>query len=146
MTQETCAEAYQCVQMSHFRGQMDGMLVIMNVNHQDWSITFYLLKKKTFIITSPSKNSVMFSNGLYLCVTACLCFVQEHMILCRFADQTAVQLPTERRLIGEVFFLLLSFYWGQRSQCPEKTHVHPDTLTTIKSASHSTGQEVFRNC
>lgn len=27
---------------------------------------------------------------------------QEHMILCRFADQTAVQLPPERRLIGTV--------------------------------------------
>ncbi|XP_027001812.1 glutathione S-transferase C-terminal domain-containing protein isoform X1 [Tachysurus fulvidraco] len=26
---------------------------------------------------------------------------KEHMILCRFADQTAVQLPTERRLIGK---------------------------------------------
>lgn len=27
---------------------------------------------------------------------------QEHMVLCRFADQTAVQLPPERRLIGSV--------------------------------------------
>lgn len=26
---------------------------------------------------------------------------KEHMILCRFADQTAVQLPPERRLIGK---------------------------------------------
>lgn len=26
---------------------------------------------------------------------------KEHMILCRFADQTAVQLPSERRLIGK---------------------------------------------
>lgn len=31
----------------------------------------------------------------------CCCFsLQEHMVLCRFADQTAVQLPPERRLIG----------------------------------------------
>ncbi|NWZ32799.1 GSTCD protein, partial [Asarcornis scutulata] len=28
-------------------------------------------------------------------------FFQEHMILCRFADQTAVQLPPERRLVGK---------------------------------------------
>ncbi|KAJ0033109.1 hypothetical protein NQD34_000216 [Periophthalmus magnuspinnatus] len=30
-----------------------------------------------------------------------LCLFQEHMILCRFTDQTAVQLPPERRLIGK---------------------------------------------
>lgn len=46
-------------------------------------------------------------------LATCLCFLQEHMILCRFADQTAVQLPSERRLIGE----FPSSYWGQRSQC-----------------------------
>lgn len=36
----------------------------------------------------------------YLQPLCCLFFFQEHMILCRFADQTAVQLPPERRLIG----------------------------------------------
>lgn len=35
--------------------------------------------------------------------THCFSLFQEHMILCRFADQTAVQLPPERRLIGTVY-------------------------------------------
>lgn len=35
----------------------------------------------------------------------CWFIFQEHMILCRFADQTAVQLPPERRHIGTVFSL-----------------------------------------
>lgn len=34
--------------------------------------------------------------------TDSLFLLQEHMILCRFADQTAVQLPPERRIIGKV--------------------------------------------
>lgn len=29
---------------------------------------------------------------------------QEHMVLCRFADQTAVQLPPERRRIGMLIY------------------------------------------
>eukprot|EP00069_Balaena_mysticetus_P015618 bmy_09307T0 len=32
---------------------------------------------------------------------------QEHMILCRFADQTAVQLPPQRRLIGKQCMFLV---------------------------------------
>lgn len=37
--------------------------------------------------------------ALLLFFRCCFSF-QEHMVLCRFADQTAVQLPPERRLIG----------------------------------------------
>lgn len=72
-----------------------------------------------------------FSDFLCVCVYVCLClcanvfidvfgtlicviwFPQEHMILCRFADQTAVSLPLERRLIGKMF----GFLTGGRSYC-----------------------------
>lgn len=49
------------------------------------------------------KNKRQFVRGLVVIYSArvvFLFFFQEHMILCRFADQTAVQLPPERRLIG----------------------------------------------
>ncbi|MEQ2177863.1 hypothetical protein GOODEAATRI_008020 [Goodea atripinnis] len=36
---------------------------------------------------------------------------KEHMILCRFADQTAVQLPPERRLIGTVYNLIFNLIY-----------------------------------
>uniref|UniRef100_A0A671SK77 Glutathione S-transferase C-terminal domain-containing protein n=1 Tax=Sinocyclocheilus anshuiensis TaxID=1608454 RepID=A0A671SK77_9TELE len=54
-------------------------------------------------------------SDIFVCVCLCACvfidvsacvryaiwFPQEHMVLCRFADQTAVSLPPERRLIGK---------------------------------------------
>jgi len=46
-------------------------------------------------------------------LTYVLWFPQEHMILCRFADQTAVSLPLERRLIGKMF----GFLTGGGSYC-----------------------------
>lgn len=50
------------------------------------------------------KNKRQFVRGLviYSACVGCFFFFQEHMILCRFADQTAVQLPPERRLIGRM--------------------------------------------
>lgn len=44
---------------------------------------------------------VMSARSCHLQLLSCLFSFQEHMILCRFADQTAVQLPPERRLIGK---------------------------------------------
>lgn len=49
---------------------------------------------------------------------------KEHMILCRFADQTAVQLPPERRLIGKRCMGLVDLdrAWAAE-QCGYKAHV-----------------------
>lgn len=46
-------------------------------------------------------------------LTYVIWFPQEHMILCRFADQTAVSLPLDRRLIGKMF----GFLTGGWSYC-----------------------------
>lgn len=54
-----------------------------------------------FNLTARSeKKKRQFVRGLVVIYSARVAFFQEHMILCRFADQTAVQLPPERRLIG----------------------------------------------
>uniref|UniRef100_A0A673FT96 Glutathione S-transferase C-terminal domain-containing protein n=1 Tax=Sinocyclocheilus rhinocerous TaxID=307959 RepID=A0A673FT96_9TELE len=42
-----------------------------------------------------------FPKSVFIDVSACVYGFQEHMVLCRFADQTAVSLPPERRLIGK---------------------------------------------
>ncbi|XP_073457974.1 glutathione S-transferase C-terminal domain-containing protein isoform X1 [Aquarana catesbeiana] len=49
---------------------------------------------------------------------------KEHMMLCRFADQTAVQLPPERRLIGKRCMGLVDLdrAWAAE-QCGYKAHV-----------------------
>uniref|UniRef100_A0A8C2XR45 Glutathione S-transferase, C-terminal domain containing n=1 Tax=Cyclopterus lumpus TaxID=8103 RepID=A0A8C2XR45_CYCLU len=46
------------------------------------------------------QNAIKFTFPKSSCIH-CLSLFQEHMILCRFADQTAVQLPPGRRLIGK---------------------------------------------
>ncbi|KAF6738332.1 Glutathione S-transferase C-terminal domain-containing protein [Oryzias melastigma] len=47
------------------------------------------------------QNAVKFSFPKRFAPSLSAFLFQEHMILCRFADQTAVQLPPERRLIGK---------------------------------------------
>ncbi|XP_029015645.2 glutathione S-transferase C-terminal domain-containing protein [Betta splendens] len=58
---------------------------------------------------------------------------KEHMVLCRFADQTAVQLPPERRLIGKQCMGLVDL---DRSWAAE-THGYSVQVTTMEPESCS---------
>uniref|UniRef100_A0A667XR46 Glutathione S-transferase C-terminal domain-containing protein n=1 Tax=Myripristis murdjan TaxID=586833 RepID=A0A667XR46_9TELE len=58
---------------------------------------------------------------------------KEHMILCRFADQTAVQLPPERRLIGKQCMCLVDL---DRSWAAE-THGYSVRVITMEPESCS---------
>uniref|UniRef100_A0A3P8T5C1 Glutathione S-transferase C-terminal domain-containing protein n=1 Tax=Amphiprion percula TaxID=161767 RepID=A0A3P8T5C1_AMPPE len=60
-------------------------------------------------------------------------FVSEHMILCRFADQTAIQLPPERRLIGKQCMGLVDL---DRSWAAE-THGYSVRVMTMEPESCS---------
>uniref|UniRef100_A0A3Q2WWP3 Glutathione S-transferase, C-terminal domain containing n=1 Tax=Haplochromis burtoni TaxID=8153 RepID=A0A3Q2WWP3_HAPBU len=65
--------------------------------------------------------------------TRFLSLFQEHMILCRFADQTAVQLPPDRRLIGKQCMGLVDL---DRSWAAE-THGYSVQVMTMEPESCS---------
>uniref|UniRef100_A0A8K9WVX4 Glutathione S-transferase C-terminal domain-containing protein n=1 Tax=Oncorhynchus mykiss TaxID=8022 RepID=A0A8K9WVX4_ONCMY len=67
---------------------------------------------------------------------------KEHMILCRFADQTAVQLPSERRLIGKQCMGLVDL---DRSWAAE-THGYSVRVMTMEPDSCSPKNNMLRFC